>query len=139
MCIRDRLPSVRSLDARATILADSGVPAELREPIATRCAGCGLDTTAYADVTGDGREAVSYTHLDVYKRQLQCGRLQFVVRGNDIDRAHPVHVVGGIGPPEEEDLPRRLLPDHPGQVCRPVARVERAHVSICLLYTSRCV
>lgn len=58
------LPSVRTLDARATILADSGVPAELREPIATRCAGCGLDTTAYADVTGDGREEAIYAISD---------------------------------------------------------------------------
>ncbi|MEI2826597.1 MAG: hypothetical protein V9F04_09425 [Dermatophilaceae bacterium] len=58
------LPSVRSLDARTTILADAGMPVELREPVATRCAGCGVDAAAYADVTGDTRDEAIFTISD---------------------------------------------------------------------------
>ena len=59
-----QLPSVRTLDARATILADTSVPAELREPVATQCVECGVYGAAYADVTGDARDEAIYTISD---------------------------------------------------------------------------
>ncbi len=59
-----QLPSVRTLDARATILADTSVPAELREPVATQCVACGVYAAAYADVTGDARDEAIYTISD---------------------------------------------------------------------------
>ena len=59
-----QLPSMRTLDARATILADTSVPAELREPVATQCVECGVYGAAYADVTGDARDEAIYTISD---------------------------------------------------------------------------
>ena len=53
--------------------------------------------------------------------------------GDDVDGAHPVHVLGRVGAPKEEDLAGELLADHLREVGRAVAAVEGAHVSVGLL------
>ena len=85
----------------------------------------------------DGLHAVSYTHLDVYKRQVlisgkkACGilpetrfigdRIEFAVVGIGVN----VAVRKDLLPPEVRETSGSLIsPDHP---------------HACLLYTSRCV
>ena len=53
--------------------------------------------------------------------------------GTTVDRAHPVHVVGGVVAAEEEDLPGELLADHLREVGAAVAAVEAADVGVGLL------
>ena len=59
--------------------------------------------------------------------------LEVGVVGDDVDRAHPVHVLGGVGAAEEEDLAGELLADHLGEVGAAVAAVEGADVGVGLL------
>ena len=50
--------SIRSINPRAVVLADKGVPVELREALTSKCLGCLIDTPVYGDITGDGAEEI---------------------------------------------------------------------------------
>ncbi|SLA16695.1 Uncharacterised protein [Mycobacteroides abscessus subsp. massiliense] len=50
-----------------------------------------------------------------------------------VDGTHVVHLLGGVGPAQEEDFARELLADHLGQVRAAVPAVETAHVGVGLL------
>ena len=64
---------------------------------------------------------------------LQCHGLQVGVVHDLVDHAHGVCLLGGVPAPQEEDLPGELLAHLAGQVRRPEATVEAAHVGIGLL------
>ena len=66
-------------------------------------------------------------------RPLQGNGFQLGVRHDGIDRAHRMHVLGGVGAAQEEDLPGELLADHLGEIGAAVTAVEGSHVSIGLL------
>ena len=59
--------------------------------------------------------------------------LQLGVVDDRVDRAHLVHLLGGVGAAQEEDLAGELLADLPGQVRAAVAAVEAADVGVGLL------
>jgi hypothetical protein len=50
-----------------------------------------------------------------------------------VDSAHRMHLLGGIGPAEEEDLPSELLAHLLGQIRAAITTVEAADVGIGLL------
>ena len=63
----------------------------------------------------------------------RAGLLQLGVRHRPVDGAHPDAVLGGVLLAEEEDLAGELLADLAGEVRRPEAAVEAAHVGVGLL------
>ena len=66
-------------------------------------------------------------------RPLQRHGLQLGVVDDLVDRAHAMHLLGGVGAAEEEDLAGELLADLPGQIRAAVAAVEAADVGVGLL------
>ena len=103
MCIRDRgIPhTVNGLD----LLFQPQFAAQMLDMYIHRAGN------ADAGVTPGGMQPVSYTHLDVYKRQVQH---------------------------DEERLLKRLLnANDKGQVA--ARKKQAAELNNCLLYTSRCV
>ena len=50
--------------------------------------------------------------------------LELVVVDHLVHRAHPVHLLGGVGLAEEEDLAGELLPHHLGEIGAAEAAVE---------------
>jgi len=64
---------------------------------------------------------------------LQRDGFQLGVRHHLVDRAHRVHLLGGVFAAQEEDLPGEFLADQAREVGRAVAAVERAHVGVGLL------
>ena len=116
-----------STEAWPTVLDDL-VKRGLRRPeLLIVDGGAGLESAIAA--VWDSVPAVSYTHLDVYKRQILCGEIKLLIDGfcgegfPAIDFAH-VDLSGSKQRPEQ----------HGGRVRR------RQHsLRFCLLYTSRCV
>lgn len=71
--------------------------------------------------------------LDYLVGPLQCDLFQIFMRDHLIDHPHLKGLLRRVAPPHEEDLPRSLLTDHPGQIGRPVTRVIAGHVGVRLL------
>ena len=95
---------------------------------------------------GTTSHPVSYTHLDVYKRQLLSGELRLALRrhftNKDIAR---VHLSAYTYHTEFIEILQCILADVrniAGDLLRPKLRIARFRfilLNICLLYTSRCV
>ena len=109
--------------------------------------------------TPSGTEAVSYTHLDVYKRQAQpaegggredgllrvmdqsVGRVPPEIVGPDeedvaADPEHRHRADDGQGAEDPRHRPDQPRPDRPRQAR---ASLGQGQPDVCLLYTSRCV
>ena len=112
------------------------------------------ETTVPAQPASTDPEPVSYTHLDVYKRQVlpiaqalvvEMGAEPVVVAEADRPLYHAAlahgsnHVMTVLG--ESMQLLGEIGVEHPDRVLGPLVRatVDNALASGCLLYTSRCV
>ena len=128
MCIRDREKMV----PRSPLNVSESLPVS---PISTsseaanafaasRSASAGIEASAEPDV-----EPVSYTHLDVYKRQASMAVMKAALTRWSSSCRNAAAVV----PPGEVTCSRRTVG------CDPDSISSFAEPYICLLYTSRCV
>ena len=82
----------------------------------------------------EGGVSVSYTHLDVYKRQILENAASYVRPGGTL-----VYSTCTVLPEENEDVTGDFLDQHPASgLTQSSAQVVPFH-GACLLYTSRCV
>ena len=69
MCIRDRVQGARLVFSGEGKIDSQSVRGKVVIGVARRTQKAGVPLIAVVGDIGDGIEAVSYTHLDVYKRQ----------------------------------------------------------------------
>ena len=71
MCIRDRIKTIRSFDRPVILVDDLVHKADRLQALAPslKKAGIPVKKVVVGVISGYGRDPVSYTHLDVYKRQ----------------------------------------------------------------------
>ena len=119
---RQTRPLATSQTTRAAIVSVLPLPA----PATTSMGRSGASMTAVCSGVG----AVSYTHLDVYKRQLHSGPFEPALLG---DR--------GVQPGEEPDERRAV--SRRRKIGRDIGKCVQVRPGgvgcVCLLYTSRCV
>ena len=92
---------------------------------------------AALQVAREGYRAVSYTHLDVYKRQCPKGQLEQTVNKNITVKVegNEVHVTR----PNDEKQNRAFHGLYRALIANMVVGVTEGYKKTCLLYTSRCV
>src|SRR5271166_7036703 len=130
---RERAPiGVALLQERVAAL--DGLVSHVRQPRCLAREQLLTDEPVIEQVERELQHPLGLRRLAVDRRgPLQRDVLQLGVVDNLVDRAHLVHLLGGVRPAEEEDLTGELLADLPGQIRAAVAAVEAAHVGVGLL------
>ena len=142
MCIRDRDP-VKAGKALANFRTEvKNLSKEDRKILNTMSPGilktANIETAYKIEALSNRKKSVSYTHLDVYKRQTQKRSIQIPI--NEITNKTPEEAAEVILQVvnQNPDLKTKGL-DKITPRLKPAALKDFELGNVCLLYTSRCV